>query len=91
MDGSVTITEESADPEFTRRMAQFSRNGDWLSAQGLPLLERYAGKYLAVSEGEVFASDDAEEAERLARNAHPDDEPFVQYLPRERAERIYAG
>jgi hypothetical protein len=38
----------------------------------------------------VFVADEAREARRLATAKHPDDEPFVQYIPRERAVRIYA-
>jgi hypothetical protein len=38
----------------------------------------------------VFVADDAVEARRLASENHPDDEPFVQFVPRERRERIYA-
>ena len=57
---------------------------------GAPLFERYAGKYLAVSEGEVFVAEDAWEARRLARVQHPDDEPFVQHVPRDSNPRIYA-
>jgi hypothetical protein len=39
----------------------------------------------------VFAAHDAWEARRLTKERHPDDEPFVQYIPRERYERIYAS
>lgn len=86
----LIITEEPEDPEFNRRMAQFRRNGDWLTEHGAPLFERYRGRCIAISEGEVFVADDYWEAQRLAKEKHPDDEPFVQRMPRERMERIYA-
>jgi hypothetical protein len=90
MNNRLIITEGPEDPELNRRMEQFRRNGQWLTEHGAPLFEQHPGKYIAVSEGDVFVSDDAWEAKRLAREKHPDDEPFVQYVPRESYERIYA-
>lgn len=91
MNDKLVITEEPEDPEFNRRMERYQRNGQWLTEHGAPLFEQHPGKYIAVSEGEVFVSDDAWEARRLAKEKHPDDVPFVQYVPRESYERIYAG
>lgn len=87
----LTITEGPTDQALQRRLAQYRRNGRWLTEHGAALFEQYAGQYIAVSEGEVFAAADACEARRLARVQHPDDEPFVQYIPRESYERIYTG
>lgn len=86
----LKIVEEPADPEMNRRMAQFQRNGEWLSDHGAPLFEQFRGRCIAVSEGEVFVADDYWEAKRLAKEQHPGDEPFVQRIPTERYERIYA-
>ena len=71
-------------------MDRFRRNGEWLTAHGISLFASCPGKYLAVSEGEVFVAGDASEARRLAEEKHPDDEPFVQFVPLEKRERIYA-
>ncbi|MEK6287811.1 MAG: DUF5678 domain-containing protein [Acidobacteriota bacterium] len=90
MNHKLIITEEPQDLEFNARMARFRRNGEWLTAHGAALFERFPGKYLAVTDGEVFVADEASEARRLAAEKHPDDEPFVQFVPRERRERIYA-
>ncbi|HXU39393.1 MAG TPA: hypothetical protein VN937_23765 [Blastocatellia bacterium] len=90
MDDKITITEEPENPELNRRLAQFRRNGQWLTQHGAPFFELFRGQYIAVSEGEVFASSDAAGAQSLAKQKHPDDEPFVQYIPQERYERIYA-
>lgn len=90
MNHTLRITEGPADPEFSRRTAQYRCNGEWLTEQGASLLRQFPGQYLAVSKGEVFVADDAWEAQRLAKEKHPDDEPFVQYVPREGYERIYA-
>jgi hypothetical protein len=84
------IIEEPQDPEFNEKMKRFRRNGEWLTAHGAPLFERFPGKYIAVSEGDVFVAEHAPEARRLASEKHPDDEPFVQFVPRESRERIYA-
>jgi len=84
------LVEEAEDAELAARLARFRRNGEWLTTQGVTLLERHRGRYVAVSHGQVFAAADASEARRLARERHPDDEPFVQYIPQERALRIYA-
>jgi hypothetical protein len=48
MDSKVTITEEPEDPGLTRRMTQYRHNGEWLTAHGAPLFERYRDKYIAV-------------------------------------------
>lgn len=90
MDPTTVVMEEPEDPAFTRRHRQFIKNGEWLTAQGAALFERYLGQYIAVSSGEVFSAADAQEARRRAKAAHPDDEPFVQYVPVEHAIRIYA-
>jgi hypothetical protein len=87
---TLTLVEEPADPELNRRMVRFQRNGEWLTEHGAPLFEQCRGRYIAVSEGEVFVADDYWQAKRLAKEKHPDDEPSVQYIPRERCERIYA-
>lgn len=90
MSDKLVITEEPEDPELNRRMVQFRRNGEWLTEHGAFVFERYRGRHIAVSKGEVFVADDAWEAQRLAKEKHPDDEPFMQHIPRERIERIYA-
>lgn len=86
----LLLTEDANDPELTARIARFRRNGEWLTAQGGYVFESFPGKYVAVSEGEVFVANDASEAARLASEKHPDDQPFVQFIPRESRERIYA-
>ena len=92
MEPRVIITElEKVDPESRCRMARYRRNADWLSEHGPSFWENHRGKYVAVSEGEVFVSEDAWEARRQAKAKHPDDTPFVQYMPRQRAVRIDAS
>jgi len=86
----LLITEEPEDAALAARMARFQRNGDWLTAHGAYLFESFPGKYVAVSGGEVFVAGDASQARSLATAKHPDDQPFVQFIPRESLKRIYA-
>ncbi len=87
--GSI-FTEGPEDVELNERLGRFRRNGEWLTEHGAPLFEKHAGHYIAVSEGEVFTADDVHTARQLAMQKHPDDEPFVQYIPTEKVVRIYA-
>ncbi len=91
VDNTLVITEGPEEPEFNKQMAQYRRNGEWLTEHGAGIFPRFRGQYIAVAGGEIFVADDAWEARRLAKKQHPDDEPFVQYIPRERYERIYAS
>jgi hypothetical protein len=59
-------------------------------AMELEVFKRYRGRFVAVSEGEIFVGDSRQEVERLAREAHPEDIPHVQYIPKEKVYRIYA-
>ena len=90
MGNKLTITVEPADAELVRRMKRFSSNGNWLTANGATLFDQHRGRFLAVSEGEVFVADSRNEARRLAKEKHPADEPLIQYIPLEKMERIYA-
>ncbi len=87
---AVMIEEVPSDPEWQVRMAKYRRNVDWFGEHWHLFRPRYEGLCVAVSQGEVFAAEDAEVARRQALAAHPDDEPFVKYIPRERYERICA-
>ena len=91
MDNTSIITEGPENPELNQRMALYQRNAKWLTEHGASLFTQFRGRYIAVSEGDVFVSDDAWEVQRLAKQQHPDDEPFLQYIPQGRYERIYAS
>ncbi len=90
MHKKLSISVDAAEPEFLQRSARYRANGVWLTEQGAPWFAKFPGKYIAASGGEVFVADDALEARRLADQKHPEDEPFVQYIPRESRPRIYA-
>jgi Family of unknown function (DUF5678) len=91
--GQFVIEELPADPEWTRRFERYKHNMLWWNdhAMELEVFKKYRGRYLAVAEGELFIGDNAEEVERLALEKHPHDIPFVHYIPREKAFRIYAS
>lgn len=56
----------------------------WYAIRFEQLVQDYAGKCVAVVEGEVVAVADTEkEADRLAREKHPDVIPLVLYIPTE--------
>ena len=80
------------DPQLTRLFERVRRNLLWFNehAMELEVFKLYRGRYIAVSEGELFVGDSHEEVERLAREKHPEDTPHVQYIPPERVYRIYA-
>lgn len=90
MDDHVSMTEGPEDPVLRQRMTRYRRNGIWVTEHGAALFTQYAGQYIAVSEGDVFVAADACKARRLATAKHPEDEPFVQYIPPGNYERIYA-
>jgi hypothetical protein len=91
MKDKLEMVEIEEDTMLRQRMEKFRRNGEWLTEHDAPLFEQFVGQYIAVSEGKVFVAADAWEVRRLARSEHPNDEPFVQYIPRERLARIYAN
>jgi hypothetical protein len=67
------------------------RNNDWLQAHWSMLLPRARGKFVAVAGQEAFIADTAEEAWRMARAAHPEDDGAIsQYVFPEGGQRIYA-
>ena len=71
-------------------MALYRRNAQWLGAHNPSFFDQFRGRYIAAASGEVFVSDDAWEAQRLALAMYPEDVPCVRYIPREKLIRIYA-
>jgi hypothetical protein len=88
----VAIEEIPMDSELERLFDRARSNLLWLNEKSteLDLFNRYRGRYVAASEGELFVGDSADEVERLARERHPLDVPHVRYIPEEKVNRIYA-
>jgi hypothetical protein len=87
MQPQFIIEEGPPDPEITRIFELAERNLLWFDehAMALEVFKRYRGRFLAVSEGELFVGDTAEDVESRALAKHPNDLPHVRYIPREKA------
>jgi hypothetical protein len=92
MNEPLVIEEVPMDPELDRLFERARRNLLWSNghAMELEVFKRYRGRYIAVSEGEMFIGDSPEEVETLTREKHPEAHPHIRYIPREKAYRIYA-
>jgi hypothetical protein len=92
----ITVEFEDSDtPEEAaaarRQWEQFGRNSAWLQSHILEIGEKYRGKCICVAGQQLFVGDTAPEAIALAAAAHPDDRGlFTQYIPKQKAARIYA-
>ena len=86
----LTIQEMPYDEKLAKKFERHEANAKWFNEHGAPFFETHRGQYIAVSMGLVFAGATRQEAERLAHAAHPDDEPFVKYMPIDNLSRIYA-
>ena len=74
--------------ESRRRGAIFKRNEEWFAAHVRELYDKYAGQFLCVAGGEVFAGADAKEVYSRAATKYPEESgaEFGMYL-RERVNR----
>lgn len=79
-------------PELEPLFAQAERHLRWFNehAEALGVFHHYRGCYVAAAGEELFVGDSYEAAERAARAKHPDELPHIRYIPREKADRIYA-
>lgn len=85
------VTDPVEDARFRAQHAQFERNSDWLQSHWADLLPQAIGKFLAVAGQEAYLADTPEEAWRLAKAAHPDDNgTLCQYVLPCQGPRIYA-
>ena len=91
----IFTLEEVSDPVENARCRaqheQFKCNSDWLQAHWVDLLPQALGKFLAVAGQEAHLADSPEEARRLAKAAHPEDNgTLCQYVFPRQGPRIYA-
>jgi hypothetical protein len=85
------VTDPVEDTRFRAQHAQFKSNTDWLQSHWNDLLPKALGKCLAVACQEAFLADTPEEAWRLAKAAHPEDNgTLFQYVLPHQGPRIYA-
>ncbi len=92
MNSRITVEELPPDPEVVRVLELTGRNLRWFNEHAIEreVFSRYRGRFIAVSEGELFVGDSRKEVGRLARARHPEDIPHIRYIPLEKAHRIYA-
>jgi hypothetical protein len=92
MNEPLIIEEQPMDPELERLFEQTERNLLWFNEYAMEreVFKLYRGRFIAVSGGELFVGDSHQEVERLAREKHPGDHPHIRYIPRVKADRIYA-
>ena len=88
--------EENNDPvhyaEVCALHERTMRNTTWLAAHWPDLLPGARGRFVAVAGQEAFVADSPEEAWKLAKAAHPDDDgAIMQYVRKEIYPRIYAS
>jgi hypothetical protein len=90
----IVIAEVRDPGEGARCRAQDDRarrNSQWLQANWSTLMPRARGKFVAVAGQEAFIAATAEEAWRLARTAHPEDNGAIsQYVFPAQGPRVYA-
>src|SRR5690349_18954523 len=87
------VTDLQVEREINRVIDLAGKNRQWFNdhAHGLNVFDLYRGRFIAVSEGELFFGETPEEVERMAQDNHPDDIPFIHYIPKEKAYRVYAN
>jgi len=92
MNRQLTIEELPEEPQLTAAFKRATANLLWFNdhATELEVFKRCRGRFIAISEGDLFVGASREEVERLASERHPDDFPYIRYIPLERAYRIYA-
>ncbi len=71
------VMEEVTDPqeiaEAQAQMEQARRNSDWMQVHAHEIYTQHRGKFIVVAGEELFVADTPEEANALARAAHPED------------------
>jgi hypothetical protein len=87
--------EHITDPIYNARRRpqreRAKRNSAWLAGHWRDVLPQARGRHIAVAGEEAFIADTAEEALRLARVAHSEDDGIIlQYVRQDTNPRIYA-
>ena len=87
------ITDSEVEREINRVIDLAGRNRRWFGdhAHESNVFDRYRGRFIAISEGDFFVGSTPEEVERAAQDRHPDNIPFIHYIPKEKAYRVYAN
>ena len=91
MSKPLIIQDEPTTPELARAFENARRNLEWFDAhvEELEVYKRYRGRYVAAAGGELFVADTPQEIDRLVGEKYPDELAHVQYIQREKLDRIY--
>ena len=86
------ITDPVKNARFGVQHEQFKKNSEWLSSHWPEVLPEAFGRFVAVSGQQAFLADNAQEARRLAIDAHPEDQGvFVKYVSPFKGIRLYGS
>ena len=86
------VTDPKEIAEFQARWAQAERNSAWLQAHAHEIYTQHRGKFIVVAGEELFVGDTPEEANALAKAAHPEDQGSLsRYIYPKKMTRIYAN
>jgi hypothetical protein len=90
------VMEEVTDPqeiaEAQAQMEQARRNSARLQAHAHAIFTKYRGKFIAIAGEELFVGDTPEEANALAKAAHPKDKGILsQYIYPQKMARVYGN
>lgn len=88
---TIEVIDDPVRNAKTRAAAEaFGKNFDWLHSHWDDVLPTARGKYVAVTGQQAFIAEDWREAERLAREAHPDDKGmYVRFIRPDKGMRYY--
>ena len=91
MSKPLIIEDEPTTPELARAFENARRNLEWFDAhvEELEVYKRYRGRYVAAAGGELFVADTPQEIDRLVGEKYPHELAHVQYIQREKLDRIY--
>lgn len=90
------VMEEVTDPqeiaEAQAQMEQARRNSTWMQAHAHEIYTQHRGKFIVVAGEELFVGDTPEEANALAKAAHPEDKGRLsQYIYPQKMARVYGN
>jgi len=74
-----TTTRELTEEE-KRRWSEHEADTEWMLEHWGEMLERYAGKCIAIANQELFIGDDLREVYEQARAKYPERTPLVEYI-----------
>jgi len=90
------VMEEVTDPqeiaEAQAQMEQARRNSAWMQAHAHEIYTQHRGKFIVVAGEELFVGDTPEEADALAKAAHPEDKGRLgRYIYPKKMARVYGN